>query len=139
MPSSSRGRTATVTVKQRPGGADRPWRAALMLELSERVAGAGSPQKLRRLAKVVVNAALAGDMVAAREIADRVDGKASAFGVDVEAMTSFVVRLPPLATPDAWAQLVDLRPNGTESVSEAGRETVFEFTPPITRPKRLES
>ena len=109
MPAASRGRSATVTVKQRPGGADRPWRAALMLELSERVAGKGSPQKLRQLAKVVVAAALNGDMAAVREVSDRVDGKASAFGSEVKATTSFVVRLPEAQSPGDWARSIEVR------------------------------
>jgi hypothetical protein len=106
MPAASRGRFATVTVKQRPGGADRPWPAALMLELAERCNGKGSPQKLRQLPTVVVNAALAGDMAEAREVADRIDGKASAFGSEAETTMSFVVRLPAVASPETWFEAI---------------------------------
>ena len=80
-----------------------------MLELSERVAGKGSPQKLRQLAKIVVAAALNGDMAAVREVSDRVDGKASAFGSDAEIKTSFVVRLPPQLDALEWERLVSGR------------------------------
>lgn len=57
---------------------ETPWRHAVMRAVNRRMAGEGSPKRLERLADVVVEAALAGDMAAAREIGDRLDGKAVA-------------------------------------------------------------
>ena len=54
------------------------WRQALQRAMNRRMEGAGSPKRLERLADVVVEAALAGDMAAVREIGDRLDGKAVA-------------------------------------------------------------
>lgn len=61
-----------------PGGrpADRPWRDALLIALKERTGKTkADPQRLRKVADAVVEAAMLGDMVAAREIGDRLDGK----------------------------------------------------------------
>lgn len=50
----------------------------LLLALKERIGkGKADPQKLRKVAEAVVDAAIAGDMAAAREIGDRLDGKAA--------------------------------------------------------------
>lgn len=49
-----------------------------MRAVNRRMAGEGSPKRLERLADVVVEQALGGDMAAAREIGDRLDGKAVA-------------------------------------------------------------
>ena len=57
---------------------ETPWRHALMRAVNRRMKGEGSPKRLERLADVVVEAAMAGDMAAAREIGDRLDGKAVA-------------------------------------------------------------
>lgn len=54
------------------------WRHALRRAVHRRMAGEGSPKRLERLAEVVVEQALGGDMVAVREIGDRLDGKAVA-------------------------------------------------------------
>jgi hypothetical protein len=51
---------------------EKPWRDALRLAVNE---GEGDAKKLRRLAVAVVDAAIAGDMQAAKEIGDRLDGK----------------------------------------------------------------
>jgi hypothetical protein len=57
---------------------DRPWRDMLMLALKERAGkGKTDPQRLRKVADAVVEAAMNGDMTAAREIGDRLDGKAT--------------------------------------------------------------
>lgn len=50
---------------------DKPWRDALALALSER-----DWSSLRAIADVVVQRALDGDMLAVKEIGDRLDGKA---------------------------------------------------------------
>jgi hypothetical protein len=54
------------------------WRQALQRAVNRRMAGQGSPKRLERLADVVVEQALGGDMAAVREIGDRLDGKAVA-------------------------------------------------------------
>lgn len=57
---------------------ERPWRDMLMLALNERTGeGKADPKKLRRVAEAVVDAAMKGDMQAAKEIGDRLDGKPS--------------------------------------------------------------
>lgn len=53
-------------------GQDKPWREALWKAVCELEAG---DKQLARIAKAVVKAAAAGDMQAAREIGDRLDGK----------------------------------------------------------------
>lgn len=49
----------------------KPFRAALKMEL------AADPKALRKIARALVAKAAEGDMTAAREIADRMDGKAA--------------------------------------------------------------
>lgn len=50
----------------------------LLLALKERAGnGKTDPQRLRKVADAVVEAAMNGDMAAAREIGDRLDGKAT--------------------------------------------------------------
>jgi hypothetical protein len=53
------------------------WRDALRAEVNELIAGSdGVPvKKLRAIAAIVVSKALGGDMLAVKEIADRLDGK----------------------------------------------------------------
>jgi hypothetical protein len=61
-----------------PGGrpSERPWRDALLLALNERAGKKKTdPKKLRKVADAVVAAAIEGDVTAAREIGDRLDGK----------------------------------------------------------------
>lgn len=60
--------------KKAPSGpyADKLWREALRRQVLKRVE---KEQNLDRLASVVFNKALDGDMVAAKEIGDRLDGK----------------------------------------------------------------
>ncbi len=60
-----------------PKGAksDKAWRRALMLALNE--PAADGQKKLRKVAEAVVTAAMAGDIPAAKEIGDRLDGKAT--------------------------------------------------------------
>ena len=60
--------------KKQPRGpyADKLWREALRRAVLKRVEG---QQNLDRLAGVVVASALDGDMQAAKEIGDRLDGK----------------------------------------------------------------
>lgn len=61
-----------------PGGrpSERPWRDMLALALNERTGKKKTdPKRLRRVADAVVKAAMSGDMQAAKEIGDRLDGK----------------------------------------------------------------
>ncbi len=63
---------ATAKKEARGPYADKLWREALRRAVLKRVEGS---QNLDRLAGVVVAKALDGDMVAAKEIGDRLDGK----------------------------------------------------------------
>lgn len=54
---------------------DKPWRDALMRALYRRAAGEGSPKRLEVVAERCVTKALAGDVTAIKEIADRLDGR----------------------------------------------------------------
>jgi len=62
-----------------PGGRKREklWREALMRALARSDDGRpdGDPKALERLAARVVEMAMTGDMIAVKEIADRIDGK----------------------------------------------------------------
>jgi hypothetical protein len=65
-------------VKGRSGtnkGQDKPWREALQLAANE-IDAKTKQKKLRRIAQAVVDAAMDGDMQAAKEVGDRLDGKA---------------------------------------------------------------
>lgn len=61
-------------------------------------------KKLRKIAQAVVNAAIAGDMQAAKEIGDRLDGKPRQ---EIEATvetTQYVAEVPPVhKDSDTWA------------------------------------
>lgn len=53
---------------------EKPWRDALMLAVN-RAHAKGGEKAIHRIADAVVKAAIAGDMQAAKEIGDRLDGK----------------------------------------------------------------
>lgn len=59
-----------------PGGRPsvKPWREALELAVNEEDP-VTKKRKLRRIAEAVIDAAMAGDMTAAKEVGDRLDGK----------------------------------------------------------------
>ena len=63
--------------------ADKIWRAALLRAVKRRLDGKGRPQELEHIADKVVAEARDGNMVAARELGDRFDGKAVQ-GIEVE-------------------------------------------------------
>jgi hypothetical protein len=81
---------------------DKIWADALRLAVTEK--GTNGVRKLRALADRVVDAALAGDMAAAREIGDRLDGKAHQTSeAVVENRHHYVIETPaPAATVDEW-------------------------------------
>lgn len=56
---------------------DKLWRDAIMRAVHRQTDGKGSPQRLEKIADVVASLALDGDMQAAKEIGDRLDGKAT--------------------------------------------------------------
>lgn len=78
--------------KKAPSGpyADKLWREALRRQVLKRVE---KQQNLDRLAAVVVTAAIAGDMVAAKEIGDRLDGRATVT-VETTITERYVIRAP---------------------------------------------
>lgn len=61
-----------------PGGAgrDKPWADALRLALAELEPDGSGHKKLRKVADALIAKARDGDVAAAREIGDRLDGKA---------------------------------------------------------------
>lgn len=70
---------------------DKPWQDALRLAVMED-AGDGF-KKLRRIANACVDAAMTGDMMAIKEIGDRLDGKpAQAIQGDPDAPVEMVIR-----------------------------------------------
>lgn len=54
---------------------EKPWREALRLAANE-IDPKTKQRRLRQVAQALVNAAIAGDVQAAKEIGDRLDGKA---------------------------------------------------------------
>ena len=57
-------------------GSDKHWRDALLRAVKQR-SGPENKHKLEQIATAVVDAAIAGDIQAAKEIGDRLDGKAT--------------------------------------------------------------
>lgn len=66
MTSAARGRVVS--------GVDKPWRDAIRLAANR--PGEDGRKKLALIAEKVVDAAVEGDLVAAKEVGDRLDGKA---------------------------------------------------------------
>ena len=82
---------------------EKPWRDALLKAVSKRAQKDG-PQFLERVADAVVQAAVTGDMQAAKEIGDRLDGKPRQ---EIEAtveQVSYVAEIPPVEKDsDSWS------------------------------------
>jgi hypothetical protein len=68
-------------------GKDKPWAEALNIVVSSKVDG---HKRLRRIAEQCVSLAESGDMMAIKEIADRLDGKAHQ-STDVQGDLNIVV------------------------------------------------
>jgi hypothetical protein len=87
-------------------GQDKPWRDALMLAVNELdpTDPDKKAKKLRKIAQAVVDAAIAGDMQAAKEIGDRMDGKPrQEIEANVNETVQYVARLPAhVDNPDEW-------------------------------------
>lgn len=66
----------------RGGKSDKIWRAALLRAVKRRLDGKDRPQELDHIADKVVAEARDGNMVAARELGDRFDGK-PAVAIDI--------------------------------------------------------
>lgn len=67
-----------MAARKTPSGgrkSDKPWRDAILLAVNER--GPDNQRRLRRLAECLVAEGLEGDVVALKEIGDRLDGKAT--------------------------------------------------------------
>lgn len=88
---------------KKPSGpfADKLWREALRRAVFKRVEGG---KRLDLIAEKVANAAMAGDMIAAKEIGDRLDGKAT-ITADVTVTDERMVIEAPAQAKDAdeWA------------------------------------
>ncbi len=82
---------------------DKLWRKALSVAVNERDKATGL-KKLRLIANKVVDAAASGDIQAAREIGDRLDGK-PAQSIDMAVTDErSVIRAPEVAaSPADWA------------------------------------
>lgn len=63
--------------KKAPSGpfADKLWRDAIRKAALEQAEGKRGPKKLEMAARALVRAAISGDVSAAREMGDRLDGK----------------------------------------------------------------
>lgn len=81
MPAAARGR----------GTNEKPWREALQLAANE-IDPRTKQKKLRRIAQAVVEAAMGGDMVAAKEVGDRLDGKATQ-GIEANVDGQLIVKV----------------------------------------------
>lgn len=72
---------------------DKLWRGALLRAVRRRVDGKGNPQQLERMADKCVERAVKGDMTAAKEVGDRLDGRATqALELDVPVTITKIVR-----------------------------------------------
>lgn len=81
---------------------EKPWRDALMKAISKR-ADKNGPQFLEKVADAVVMAAVGGDMQAAKEIGDRLDGKARQEVEATVTQTQYVVEAPsPAVNATEW-------------------------------------
>lgn len=78
---------------------EKPWRDALMLAVN-RAHAKGGEKAIHRIADAVVKAAIAGDMQAAKEIGDRLDGKPRQELEATVTQNHYVVETVPTA-PDA--------------------------------------
>jgi len=100
-----------MAARGRPTGvwADKAFRDALRLAVSEKE---GDLPKLRVLASKLVDAGISGDVMAIREIADRLDGKPQQ-SVDVAVTDERnVIRSPaPAETPEDWRSTYTPKPH----------------------------
>lgn len=82
-------------VKGRSGtnkGKDKPFSDALRMEIAE---AEDNPRSLRKIAQKLLDKAVAGDVQAMREVADRLDGKpAQAVEYTGETTVRYVARVP---------------------------------------------
>jgi hypothetical protein len=94
--------------RKRGAWSGKPFRDALARAAMRRDTTTGR-RRIEKLAERLVANALAGDTVALKEIADRLDGRVSGH-TDATVAVSFVVRMPEALDAEAWARTV--RPNG---------------------------
>ena len=73
-----------------------------------------SVRKLRRIAEKLAECALNGEPWAISQVADRIDGKATA-EVQTEQMHRYVVEMPPKLTREQWIQEYSPAPPITQS------------------------
>ena len=74
-----------MAAPKNPAGykSEKPWRDALLRAVKRHAYGTGGPRQLEHIADTVVTKAAEGDITAAKEIGDRLDGK-SIQGVALE-------------------------------------------------------
>ncbi|MCA3704266.1 MAG: hypothetical protein INF12_14685 [Methylobacterium sp.] len=78
------------------------WRDALRIAVED-IDPKTKKRKLERIAEAVIDAAMAGDMTAAKEIGDRLDGKPRQEIDAVVAETRYVARIPePAKDAQEW-------------------------------------
>ena len=110
---------------------EKPWREALQRAVKRHAYGTGGPRQLERIADKVVDMAGEGDMAAAKEIGDRLDGK-PVQGVMVEAMkTITVIERRIVDVIDGECEVVSMdraKSNGVEPVVPGG---------PLPSPRKL--
>lgn len=81
---------------------DKSWTEALRLELYQ-----NDRRGLRELAKITISRAMAGDMQAVREIADRLEGKPLQQIEAHNVNENHYVRAPAKAAQDDWQKYLD--------------------------------
>jgi hypothetical protein len=99
--------------KKAPSGpfADKLWRDAIRKAALEQAEGKRGPKKLELAARALVNAAITGDVSAAKEMGDRLDGKATQQIETTITDKRMVVEAPAISSDsDAWERQYG-RPN----------------------------
>ena len=107
---------------------EKPWRDALQRAAKRHAYGTGGPRQLERIADKVIDMAGEGDMAAAKEIGDRLDGKpVQGLALEVGAKIITVIERRIVDMPeviDGECEVVPLdraKSNGVEPVVIAGR------------------
>lgn len=102
----------------RGGKPDKLWRDALMRAV-KRAADGTKTKRLEKLADKLVDEALAGNVVALKEIGDRLDGRPTQ-DLNVASSQTVAVRSEPLADFEAWLRKMGAAEENAPGQSENG-------------------